>query len=134
MAEEKTSRGTTKGIIIGVLAGGAAGALLGLLYAPKSGRELRRDIRKRKEVLVNDAEQYIKHAKNKASDLISDGRKKAGELISDAKDKAESISRGAEKIYTQGKDFISDETQKLKDAVKAGVDTFKEERSRHSGR
>ena len=35
----------SKGLLFGFLAGGVIGAVLALLYAPKSGKELRKDIR-----------------------------------------------------------------------------------------
>jgi hypothetical protein len=39
---------------------------------------------------------------------------------------------GVEKIYTQGKDIVSDGASRLKDAVKTGIDAYTEERkSRH---
>ncbi len=43
MAEENS--GMAKGLMIGFVAGAVAGAVVALLYAPKSGKELRRDIK-----------------------------------------------------------------------------------------
>ena|SRR5690349_12259921 len=125
MLEEK---GATKGFLLGVLAGGITGGLIALLYAPKSGRELRQDIGKKKDELVSDAEEYYDIARTKATDIIANGRKKADELILDAKAKASTISKGAERMYVQGKDLVVDEASKIKDAVKAGVDSYKDER------
>ncbi len=125
MTEEK---GATKGFLLGVLAGGIAGGLIALLYAPKSGRELRQDIGRKKDELISDAEEYIDIAKSKASDIIASGRKKADELIHDAKSKADSLSKGAGQMYTHGKEMVIDEAAKIKDALRAGVDTYKEER------
>ena len=48
-----------KGLMIGVLAGGAVGALVALLYAPKSGRELRADIKEKADGLMEGAEEYL---------------------------------------------------------------------------
>ncbi len=127
MLEEK---GTAKGFLLGILAGGITGGLIALLYAPKSGRELRSDIGRKKDELIDDAEEYLDIAKNKASDIIASGRKKADELISDAKKKADYISKGAENLYVHGKDVVVDEAAKIKDAVRAGVDSYKEERKR----
>jgi len=42
MSKEKN---LSKGLLIGFLAGGAIGAIIALLYAPKSGKELRKDIK-----------------------------------------------------------------------------------------
>jgi len=48
MSEEK---GLVKGFLLGMLAGGITGSLIALLYAPKSGIELRRDIIKKGQEL-----------------------------------------------------------------------------------
>lgn len=50
--------GVVKGLLIGFLAGSAIGAVLALLYAPKSGKELRADIRQKTDDLLEDAEGY----------------------------------------------------------------------------
>ena len=43
MAEE--NNGMAKGMLVGFLAGSVVGAIIALLYAPKSGKELRKDIK-----------------------------------------------------------------------------------------
>jgi gas vesicle protein len=124
---------TVKGFLFGLIAGGALGAALALLYAPKSGRELRGDIRKRTDELVQDAEEYISTAREKAVDLINDGKKRADSIISDARKRAEDLLHDAEKVLSGAKQKaggIVGEGEKLRDAMKAGVDTFKEERSK----
>lgn len=45
MSNEKKS---TKSFLLGFLAGGAIGAIVALLYAPKSGKEMREDLREKK--------------------------------------------------------------------------------------
>ena len=45
MADE--NNGMAKGLMIGFVAGAVAGAVVALLYAPKSGKELRRDIKEK---------------------------------------------------------------------------------------
>lgn len=132
IGEYKMENGTssTKGFLLGLLAGGVIGGLTALLYAPKSGKELRKDIGKKSREVVKDTEQYVESAKVKASEILSDSRRKAESLLSDARKKADSITRGTEKLYTQGKDFITDEATRLKDAVRAGVDTFNEEKKK----
>lgn len=125
--------GTVKGFLLGLIAGGAIGAALALLYAPKSGRELRGDIRKHTDDLVEDAEEYIQTAKSKAVDMINDGKKRADALISDARKRAEGLLHDAEKVLTGAKEKaggLTTEGEKIKDAVKAGVDAFRDERTK----
>ncbi len=125
-----------KGLLIGFLAGGVVGAILGLLYAPKSGKELRQDIKNKADGYVDDAEKFVADARDKAKDLINEGKKKSDKLISDAKVKSEELLRDAEKVFndakskastiiSSGKETLETESGRLKDAVKAGVDAYK---------
>lgn len=131
MREQTTQRISAKGFLLGVLAGGVAGGLTALLYAPKSGRELRRDIGRKKDMLVKDADRYYENTKKRVGSYIDEGKLKAENLVKDVRQKAENIGAGAGNLYSQGKEFISEETAKLKDAVKAGVDAYNDER-KHS--
>ncbi|HSQ74084.1 MAG TPA: YtxH domain-containing protein, partial [Bacteroidota bacterium] len=115
------------------LAGGAVGAIVALLYAPKSGRELRADLKERADEFREDADEYITAARTKAGELVSDAKKRSDNLISDAKRKADTLLVDAEKVITDARQksgTVAEETVKMKNAVKAGVDAFKEERRR----
>jgi gas vesicle protein len=125
-----------KGMLIGFLAGGAIGAILALLYAPKSGKELRSDIKVKADEYMGEAEKYIADAKDKAKDMINEGKKKSEKLISDARIKSEELLKDAEKIFgdaklktsaaiNTGKGTVEAESGRLKEAVKAGVDAYK---------
>ena len=126
-----------KGVIIGFLAGGALGAALALLYAPKTGRELREEIKLKKDDYLDEAEKYLAEAKDKAIDLINDGKKRSEKLIKDAKIKSDELLKDAEKILTDarsktgdmvksGKEKVDEKSSQIKSAVKAGVDAYKE--------
>ncbi|HLG33091.1 MAG TPA: YtxH domain-containing protein [Ignavibacteriaceae bacterium] len=127
----------SKGLLIGLLTGGAIGAVLALLYAPKSGRELRNDIRLKADDYLDDAERYITEAKDKAIDLINEGKRKSDRLIKDAKDKSDLLLKDAEKMFKDakskagdylesGKESIDHKRDQIKSAIKAGVDAYKE--------
>ncbi len=62
---------------------------LALLYAPKSGKELREDIKHKTDEYMDDAEKFIADAKVKAKDVINEGKKRSEKLVSDAKAKSE---------------------------------------------
>ena len=117
-----------KGLMIGFLSGAVVGGIIALLYAPKSGKELRLDLRKKGEDIAEDVEEYLKDAQTKAKVLINDGKEKSATLITEAKQKAEGLLRDAETILTDAKKKAGDESAKLKNAFKAGVDAYKEER------
>jgi gas vesicle protein len=127
----------SRGLLIGFLAGGTIGAITALLLAPKSGRELRADIKQKSEEYFDEAEKYLAEAKDKARDLINEGKKKSERIIHDAKLKSDDILKDAEKIFKDaktktnevvhvGKEKIETETDRIKSSVKAGVNAYKE--------
>jgi gas vesicle protein len=97
MNAEKTAM--VKGLVTGILIGGIIGAAIALLYAPKSGRELRADLREKTNKLLTDAEAAMERAKTKVSTAVH-----------------------------ETKERIAEEEQRLKGAVEAGVDAYKEEK------
>ena len=72
---------SVKGFLIGFLAGGTVAAIVALLTAPKSGKELRGDIKQKSEEYYDDAEKYLADAKNKASELINDAKSKSQDIL-----------------------------------------------------
>jgi len=132
--------GMSKGLIFGFLAGGALGAILALLYAPKSGKEFRSDIKVKSDELLTEAEKQLEIAKEKAKVLINDGKKKSEEIVGSAKEKSNKILQDAEKLYENvldkttkvvntGKEKIELETERIKTSVKAGVDAYQESKN-----
>ncbi len=122
-----------KGFVVGMLTGGLIGAAIALLYAPKSGKELRTDIKTKAGEIADDAEQYLAAAKHKAVDIINEGKKKSETLITDAQKKAQTLLNDAEKILTDAREkagIVMEEGSRIKGAVKAGIDAYKDERSR----
>lgn len=134
---------TAKGLILGFVTGGIVGAAIALLYAPKSGRELRSDIRIKKDELLDDTSEYLQIAKTKASDMINEGKRKSEELISDARKKANSLIGDANTILNDAKEKatntlgttkekLTTETERVKEAFKAGVEAFNHEKNKNS--
>ncbi len=119
-----------KGLLVGFISGAVVGGVLALLYAPKSGKELRQDLKKKSEELADDVEVYLRDAQSKAKTLINEGKEKSAHLISDAKVKAEGLLKEAEQVLADAKHKVAEESGRLKTAVKAGVDAFKEERGK----
>ena len=126
-----------KGLMLGFLAGGAIGAAFALLYAPKSGKELREEIKSKSDIYLDDAEKYIAEAKDRAIILINDGKKRSDKLIKDAKIKSDKLMKDAEKVMQDarkktgeylktGKETADQKRDQIKTAIKAGVDAYKE--------
>ena len=132
-----------KGLLVGLLAGGALGAVIALLYAPKSGKELRIDIKSKTDEYYDETEKFIADAKVKAKDMINEGKKRSEQIIVNAKSKSEELLKNAERIFTEaksktgsfvasGKDIVDGETEKLKSALKAGVNAYKDSKNQNN--
>jgi len=122
-----------KGLVIGLLAGGAVGAIVALLYAPKSGKELRAEIRERADEFREDADEYLTNVRSKAGDIVTEAKKRSENLITDAKRKADTLLVDAENVLKDARQKsapVAEEATRVKNAVKAGVDAFREERRR----
>ena len=131
MADESSGGG--KGLLVGFLLGGIVGAVLALLYAPKSGHELRSDIKKKTADLKDQRDEYLKVAKSRAVDIVNEGKERSDRLVSDARKKAENILGDAEKIMSGARDktgSVTEEGGKIKAAFRAGMDAYKSEKSK----
>ena len=98
----ESSEGSNVGTaIVFLLIGLGAGALAGLLLAPKSGRQLRRDIKRGYE----DAKDAVGEWADEAAEKMKDRVREAGERIRDvssdladaAREKTEPIRRAVQK-------------------------------------
>lgn len=129
-----------KSFIVGLLAGGAIGALIALLVAPKSGKELRADLKLKGEEYLDEAEKYISEAREKAKELINEGKRRSEKIISEARSKSQELIKDAEKIINEAKEKTSEvishtkekietESGRISSAFKAGVDAYKESKN-----
>ena len=81
-----------------------------MLYAPKSGKQLRNDISRT------------------TNELYEEGKKKTYDSWNDEKEKAENILDGANDVLSTNVEKIVRKTEKLKDALKSGVNAYNDER------
>ena len=59
-------------LVKGVVIGGVTGALAGLLFAPKSGKELRRDIKHKGSDALRDTKDFYLDTQKKAKSALED--------------------------------------------------------------
>ncbi len=93
-----------KGFVLGFFIGGVIGAVTALLFAPKSGRELRQDIKEK-------------------VDEIKDGAKK---VTSQVKDITQTFVNKDDNFFDSTSGVVEG-FSKVSSAAKAGYDAFKEE-------
>ncbi|MCB2204162.1 YtxH domain-containing protein [bacterium] len=120
----------SRNLLLGFLSGALVGGVFALLYAPKSGKELRGELAVKGGKVAEDVEGYLADAQEKAKTIINEGKEKSAALITDAKKKADSLLQDAETILGGAKQRVSTEGDRLKTAVKAGVDAYKDERDK----
>ena len=104
MSEER--KASWESFLQGFFAGGLIGAGLALIFAPKSGRELREDIKKRSTDLTKDAELLYSEAKDKTTDWWQDRIKKAEQLKEEAETKLEEAKSKTAEIIEEGKKWV----------------------------
>lgn len=141
--EREQTSATTK--LSYLLIGGGIGALLALLFAPKSGEELRGDIAdatrkgidKTKEAAVQFQEkagEYYEVSREKASELYSNAQDKAGQLYSSAQEKATDLAEKAKErageLGEKAKDAASRTTNPISAAIEAGKEAYYDEKRR----
>jgi len=72
-------------LVVGIFLGGLIGSAVALLYAPTSGKKLRKKIAEKTDDIFDDAQDLYDSSKEKAEGLLKEGKKKAADLIDDAK-------------------------------------------------
>jgi len=95
---------------MGFLVGSFLGALAGIFFAPKSGKELRSDIKEKGSEVLKDAKEIYADASTKAKEIIEEAKHQAKELkreadrhLSEARQKAKEIlARGEKKEAEAG--------------------------------
>jgi gas vesicle protein len=117
-------------LVKGLVIGGLIGAAIGILFAPKSGKETRQDIAKKAdEVLAKAKEEYEKAAEKSkvAYDTAVKHLKRAEES---AREKVEEIEEKVSEFAHQSAETLTDNKNRLKKAIDAGVEAYREEKNK----
>lgn len=134
MPNEKSKK--TKGRLIGLLAGVSVGSIIALLFAPKSGKELQKDLKTRSNDFIEDVDQYLVKSKDKISQLVHVVKTKSEEIDAKTKGKVDNLLNEAEKLLNEaknkagnavhnGKAKLKKESKRLKTALKAKSKTVR---------
>lgn len=127
-----------------LLIGGGIGAVIALLFAPKSGVELREDIadatrkglEKGRETAAQIGEragEYYEVGKERASELYQTGREKAGEIAGKARSAAANTANPFTAAVEAGKEaYISEKRKSEVKSIAEGRPTYPVEGSEES--
>ncbi len=115
-----------------LLVGGGIGAVLAVLFAPKSGTELREDIAVATKKGIEKSKETAALVGEKAGDYYEVTREKAGELYSTAQDKAGDLSEKARELTGKAKEAVAGTTNPFSEAIGAGKNAYQEEKQKLS--
>jgi len=128
-----------------LLIGAGIGATLALLFAPKSGRELRGDIADATRRGIDAAGEGVRRAgetageyyetgRAKAGEIYETGRARAGEYYEAGRSRAGDLYGSAREKVAQSADIVSDLAARQKEqiaaAIEAGKQAYQEEKRR----
>ncbi|MFA6411934.1 MAG: YtxH domain-containing protein [Syntrophales bacterium] len=113
----------------GLVIGGLAGAVIGILYAPKSGKETREEIGKKAEELLAKAKEEYEQALEKSRKTYETAVSRLKKIEEAAREKVGELETKAGEMVDKGKVSLEDNKSRLKKAIDAGVEAFKEEKS-----
>jgi gas vesicle protein len=115
-----------------LLIGGGIGAVIALLFAPKSGQELRGDLADATRKGIDKSREAAQQLGERAGEYYETGRERAGELYNQA------ASRASE-VYTQASEKVGEvantarataarQTSTVAAAIDAGKKAYQEEK------
>jgi gas vesicle protein len=119
--EREETSATTK--LTYLLIGGGIGAVVALLFAPKSGQELREDIADATRKGLEKSKETAAQLQERAGEYYEVTREKAGELYQTATDKAGELTEKARSAAARS-------TNPFTAAVEAGKDAYVAEKRR----
>jgi len=117
-------------LLKGLIIGGLIGAALGILYAPKSGKETREDIAHKTEDLLNKAKEEYEKALAKSKAVYELTVKRFQELELSAKEKVAEVEGKVNEFAQQSAEVVQDNKNRLKKALDAGVEAYREEKTK----
>ena len=110
-----------------LLIGGGIGAVIALLFAPKSGVELREDIADATRKGIEKSRETAHHLQEVAGEYYEVSREKASEFVHTAQEKAGQIGE-------QARSAAARSTNPFSAAVEAGKDAYEAEKRRSESR
>ena len=119
-------------LLKGLFIGGLIGVVAGILYAPKSGKETREDIVRATEDLLSRAKDEYEKAVEKSTSAYEAAVERLKDLELSTKEKVHEIEGKVSEFASQSAEKIADNKNRLKNAIDAGVDAYREEKTKKS--
>ena len=100
------------------LTGTIVGGIAGFLFAPKTGQQLREDLK-------DDLELYLKRVKEAGYKIIEDAQKTADQMVEKANQLIALMDKYIGEDFKESLDKFDREITSVKSAINAAVDTYK---------
>ncbi len=124
MVREKSKTGINLSYL---LIGGGIGAILALLFASKSGQELRTDIADATRKGLDKTEEIAAQLGEKANTVYQDTKAKAGEVYGSAKEKLISAEAALSEIPGDLQNAFQGKADQISSSIEAGKREFDRE-------
>lgn len=130
--EREETSATTK--LTYLLIGGGIGAILALLFAPKSGEELRGDIADATRKGIEKSKEAAAQLQERAGEYYEVTREKAGEYYSAAQEKAAELKNKAGELTEKAKGAVAQSANPFTAAIEAGKEAYTEEKRKNEAK
>ncbi|MEN6434105.1 MAG: YtxH domain-containing protein [Smithella sp.] len=114
-------------LLKGLFIGGFIGVVLGILFAPKSGKDTREDIIRKTDEFLEQAKEGYENAVEKGKAIGETTVQHLKDLEISAKEKMEEVKGRINEFAQQGSEVVEDNKTRLRKAVDAGLEAYKEE-------
>lgn len=107
--------GRMEGFLLGAIVGALISSIVSLLFAPKSGKELREDIVDNTNKTLEHADDYVELARKKGSEVMGDVEKIASTYWNVASDKVDDAVSKSKSMFKHSAEEVDETVEKLAD-------------------
>jgi len=118
MIDKIRNESRAEGFILGAVVGAAAATIASLLFAPKSGKDLRKDISEGTNKTLEQADDYLDTAMQKGSQMVEDVEKSASEYFNLDGDKTDNVMSKTKKLFERKADEVQESVEETTDSLK----------------
>jgi gas vesicle protein len=125
--EDKMMSEKNGDLLKGLFVGGLIGIALGLLFAPRSGKETRDDIKQKANDLFVKARDEYEKVVEKSKLACEKSVQQLKDMNLSAKEKAMEMENKVGELANQGIEAIQSNKNRFKKAIDAGLEAYREE-------
>jgi gas vesicle protein len=120
--DEKRSGEGGGGFALGFVAGAMIGAGLGILFAPKAGSDLRRQLGEQADALANNASETYRKTSQGAAEWVNKAQESAADWAGKASEAADDLAQTGKSFYGKAREAFSKGAEEAQRYVREGGD------------